>query len=154
MKLKKVLVGTICSIVPSLVVADVQPPSYLPKEVVRREKLLRFVHGKEINEGNVKLSVGVYREDTKGGEAVTQIVLHPITSISAEEFRRWWEGKLGSAPSEVRDKFLQSVDDLDEGEQVALTFYPGGGDVMMGTRDKVKFAGPTFRSVVLTLFEK
>jgi len=151
MSLKKALLAI--ALLPSLVFAQSQPPSYLPKEVVRREKLLRYVSGKEINEGGIKVSVAVYREDSSGPEAVTQVVLHPLVRLTAEQLRTWWSGKLTAAPQEFKDKFLQGLDDLDEGEQAALTFYPGGGDVMMGTRDKVKFMGGDFRRAVLPIFE-
>lgn len=148
--LKKALLTI--ALLPSIVLAQAEPPSYLPKEVVRREKLLRYVSGKEINEGGVKVAVAVYREGSPGPEAVTQVVLHPLMPISATSFREWWSGKL-SGSQDLKERFLKTVDDLDEGEQVALTFYPGGGDVMMGTRDKVKFTGAEFRKIVLPLFE-
>lgn len=131
-----------------------EPPSYLPREVVRREKLLKFVQGTEINEGEIKISVGVYQEEGAGEERVTQVVLHPLVPLDRGKFKDWWAGKISSAPGDFRDRFLNSVGSLDEGEQAALTFYPGGGDVMMGTRDKVKFTGQEFRAAVLPLFTR
>jgi hypothetical protein len=140
--------------------AGPQVPTYLPETVMRREKLLTF-RGHGIfgapDSAEPYFAVGLYVEEgaptptsEDPGTSVKQVVVHHLRDVGGVALRTWWETLLQDATSpEVRGSFLAELTSLQEGEQIILTFYGHGGDVMVNAHPKKAIRDPSFERAVL-----